>query len=652
MKLPPAALPSSDWSNQQIDRWGALVSKAEKLEAANGNGDAFESMLATLRNVVSTKKFEEFPKLLRRRIGARALTWLWLNDEVIGKQLLNQHLLSALTEAQKPRFTRITLQQLAQLYFRRFDELDKWDGVRALLEQVLLQQLKQMPPPRIESTWADPLVTLKHEGHWLLASNGPGQLAERVRQEGRELGETFTQMGLQGFDNGRYGDVCRAHFYLETLRHLPIGDPDPVLDELLKPSVAQAPFEGVRRIGHAALEILIDRAGQEPGEIWQNFIINLAGDPRITSSARNYREWWQPLGEARIEKVRGWLSKEDLRLFLQAVEQFGIDEKKDDLQRMFPARKLFLEGLFKQKLIRSTRLLLGGKAQQSVKRILGKEVKTSFARMDGSMNDKAVIYLDCGDFHIVEGSHSFKIWVYLTTPWKMLRSYEHEVFSHSDLTIATPRNYKKLYPTLPYGAFTHHPPLTWQNNVFAFLAEHGIALDIEEMLTAEDYQEQLQRFGIPSVNPMPTVIPAPLLAEEVSSTKAVEPRTRRAGTSGYGSTIDWPVPGSLKQTNVAKADVEIAPTPAVKTTSSASSGYQISDLSPFALKVLQYFQDNAGDRVRHATKVLGVEAKEINQVLYGPLRKLCFQDDEYGWRLTGAAIAAIDAYNYKKKWKQ
>lgn len=42
---------------------------------------------------------------------------------------------------------------------------------------------------------------------------------------------------------------------------------------------------------------------------------------------------------------------------------------------MFPARKLFLEGLFKLKLIRNTRLLLGNRAQQIVKGILGKEVK-------------------------------------------------------------------------------------------------------------------------------------------------------------------------------------------------------------------------------------------------------------------------------------
>ncbi|MEN1354777.1 EH signature domain-containing protein, partial [Pseudomonas aeruginosa] len=115
-----------------------------------------------------------------------------------------------------------------------------------------------------------------------------------------------------------------------------------------------------------------------------------AGDPRISRNSPNYREWWQFLGEERVQKVRGWLSKEDLRLFLQAVEQFGIETQNDDLQRMFPARKQFLEGLFKLKLIRNTRLLLGGRAQHSVKRILGKDVQTSLASMDGQMNDKAV----------------------------------------------------------------------------------------------------------------------------------------------------------------------------------------------------------------------------------------------------------------------
>lgn len=402
MRLPPLNLPVIEWGAALIERWTVLVSKANQMEANTGNNDAFERMLAVLRNMGSSGRFDGLAELLKRRLTARALTWLWLNDEVMASRLLNPRLLEVLLEAQQPRLTRITLQQLAQLYFRRFDRLDDREGLRELLEQTLQQQLEKMPERKIQGAVPDPLMTLKSEG-WLLGIEGPSKLASKVREDGRELGETLSSLGLQGFDDGRYGDICRAHFYLETLRHLPLGEWDPVMDELLKPSVSKAPFEGGKRIGHVALEILIDRIGQEPSDAWQNFILNLAGDPRIASTASNYREWWLPLGEARIQRVRGWLSKEDLRLFLQAVEQFGIETQNDDLQRMFPARKLFLEGLFKLKLIRNTRLLLGGKAQLSVKRILGKDVKTSFARMDGTMNDKAVIYLDCGDFHLVEG---------------------------------------------------------------------------------------------------------------------------------------------------------------------------------------------------------------------------------------------------------
>lgn len=158
-----------------------------------------ERMLAALRGMANSGRFDGLPALLRRRITARALSWLWLNDEVIGSRLLNTRLLAALLDAQQPRLTRMTLQQLAQLYFRRFDRLDEKEGVRELLERSLLQQLDLIPPSKIQTSRADPLVTLKREGHWLLGLDGPRHLAERVRQGGRELGETFMELGLHGF---------------------------------------------------------------------------------------------------------------------------------------------------------------------------------------------------------------------------------------------------------------------------------------------------------------------------------------------------------------------------------------------------------------------------------------------------------------------
>jgi len=746
MRLPPLEFPADSWGAQLLERWTVLAKKAATMETETGNNDAFERMLAVLRGMASSGRFDGLPELLRRRITARALSWLWLNDEVIGSRLLNTRLLAALLDAQQPRLTRMTLQQLAQLYFRRFDRLDEKEGVRELLERSLLQQLDLIPPSKIQTSRADPLVTLKREGHWLLGLDGPRHLAERVRQGGRELGETFMELGLHGFDDGRYGDICRAHFYLETLRQLPLGESDPVLDELLKPAVAKAPFEGARRIGHVALEILIDRAGQEAGEVWQNFILNLAGDPRISSSAVNFREWWQPLGEERIQKVRGWLSKEDLRLFLQAVEQYGLETANTEMQRMFPARKRFLEGLFKLKLIRNTRLLLGGKAQQSVKRILGKDVKTSFARMDGQMTDKAVIYLDCGDFHLVEGSHSFKIWVYLAAPGEALRTYERNTFSHYDLTTTVPGTYKKLYPGLPYDAFVHTPH-AWQNKVFTFLAENGIALDVEQLLSAEDYRLQLRKFGIPAVSAKRTVVPAP--AKEWAKAVARAPTAAQQGTEHAAAlpsrNADVPTPprrsadvsvaanGAVSSSAVASGrdnpvlqrtklppfsslqlaalrylethprcgfyalleavsnqggnvlnvktmlesslsqyvqqdeegkwllsthgeqlvaelvrseppDASQSVSSAANANASANAGSRVARLEPFALAVLRYFAANPGDKVRYAANVLEVDARLVNQALYGPLKGICTQDDKYGWQLTGVAQRELEAF--------
>ncbi|MHA6962500.1 EH signature domain-containing protein [Zobellella denitrificans] len=513
------------------------MTRASQMESESGRNDTFEQMVVLLRNIASTGRFDSLPQLLKRRVTARALSWLWLNNDNLGNRLLNPRLLETLIKAQAPRLTRITLQQLAQLYFRRFDQLNEREGLRELLEYILLEQLKKLPAPKIENLRTDPLQTLKEQGYWLLTLQGPRQLVEQVQEQGSELGETFNALGLQGFDDGRYGDICRAHFYLETLRNLSVGKWASVMDELLKPSVSKAPFEGNRRIGHAALEILIDRAGQEPGDTWQNFILNLAGDPRIARTASNYREWWQPLGEERIQKVRGWLSKEDLRLFLQAVEQYGIESGKQDLQRMFPARKRFLEGLFRLKLIRHTRLLLGSKARLSVRRILGKEVQTSFASMDGQMSDKAVIYLDCGDFHLVEGSHSFKIWVYLAPPSDNLRSYERNSFTYHELTKNIPVKYRNQYPGLPYDAITHQPHI-WQNKVFVFLANNGIGLDIEQLLDERDYNIQLRRYGIPMVKGSPPKIHTAQPQEPPQASAPSSPRlTMTEERSEYGKEV-------------------------------------------------------------------------------------------------------------------
>ena len=497
MKLPLNKFSiKTEWQEKE---WHALQKKAALFNAAR-KSNAFEEMLKKLRDMALSGRFNGLLELLKRRITARALTWLWLNDEHISDRLLKPELLNALIIAQSPRLTRISLLQLVQLYFRKFDLLNKKNaGMLEQIEKVLCQQLPLLSEPKVTEKLIDPLMVLKREGSWLLNVNGPTQLIRRVRDRGAELESTLEDMGLHWVSDGRYADICRTLFYLETLRQLQPGEDNPVLGELLKSDRAKVLYQGNHRIGHVALEILIDRVEQDPGEIWLNFILALAGDPRISRSVQSYREWWLPLGEDRIQKVCGWLSKEDLSLFLQAMEQFGIQDENRELQRMFPARKRFLEGLFKLKLVRQSRLFLGKRANNAIVKIINKEVKTSFASLDNSMSDKAIIYLDCGKFYLIEGSHSFRIWIYLAAPSKDLIFYEKSCFTHADLTVGVPSVYKKNYPELPFEAVTHNP-LTWQKKVFVFLAKNGISLDIEQLLDNGDYQDYLKKYGLPVVD--------------------------------------------------------------------------------------------------------------------------------------------------------
>lgn len=678
MRLPPIDNRPAEWPRSVIDVWSQLRERAASMESAAGNSDAFERMIQRFREMARTGRFDGLVALLKRRMAARALSSLWATDREYGLRLLNDRILDALIAAQQPRLTRLTLVQLLQLYFGLFDELDTYGkqsetSLRHVLQGHIEEQLTRLPLRRQQSIRKD-IISVLGEHPWLLELDAPLRLVQLARSEGRDFNDAISAYGLDGFDGGRYGDICRAHYYLETLRSLYPGEHDPVLDELLKPSVAKAPYQGEKRIGHAALEIMIDRVADEPGDVWQNFIISLAGDPRIANSAPAYREWWQPLGAERIAKVRGWLSREDLRLFLQAVEQYGIESDNDDLQRMFPARKLFLEGLFKLKLIRNTRLLLGHRAEQSVRRILGKEVRTSFAKMDGVMTDKAVIYLDCGDFHLVEGSHSFKIWVYLAPPSDLLTSYQRSSFSHSDLTTKVPGDYRRTYPSLPCDAFVHTPH-TWQYKVFSFLADNGIGLDMEQLLSPADYKNQLQRFGIPTVNPRRTIVPAPVLSRDSvpDSGTATSLASDTADTSTQLASRQPPrlQPGSGQQQHAeappkARPDREPGislsepkhdgsfsrPAGTVATPRGKPGGMQSNpasftrasdQLSSDEIAILKYCEDNPGDLARYAANTLGLEAREINALLHGALRRYAVQDRKHGWSMSRDGLRYCEA---------
>nr|WP_267955399.1 EH signature domain-containing protein [Halomonas ethanolica] len=594
--MPPLELVKISWNSLSLEPWVELTESTRKVQADVGRGDAYLKAEEKLLDVIRSRNFGVLPALLQKRVAVRALTQLWLDDPDVLKRLMSPKLLEIIVDAQQPRLGRVPLLNMIQLYFNEFDNLDRISGendsaLREAFESMLVHQIEKVKIPD-EELVADDLVSIvQQQGNWILKIDGPAQLVKFSIKNDITLEEALYKFGLKGFDSGRYADVCRAHYYIETLHEIDEQEWSPIFDELLHHDVSKAPYGSQgKRVGHAALEVLIDRA-TEASEAWQDFMLSLAGDPRVSSRVKSYREWWAPLGEQRVEKVRGWFSKQDLRLFLQALEQYGEATDNTELKRMFPARKTFLEGLFRLKLIKSTRLMLGSKAEYSVRNILKNELKVNYIKLDGQLSDKAIIYLDCGDFHLIEGSHSFKLWVYLAPPSRKYVGYEVTSLSHFDLTNMVPASYKKDYPSLEYTAVVHSPS-AWQNKVFNFLAENGISLDVESLLSREDYRRYVARFGLPVVMPA----------------KRYVARSSREASSDDGA--------DQKENHL-------------------NVGRSNSVLSPLAIQILLYLHRRPDSKARDISRHLGLPLKAINHVLHSDLQGYCIQASNFNWINSG-----------------
>ena len=487
-------------SSMQMTGWSELTEKGRMAEAKAGAGDAFKEAKSSIERMATKSDFGLLPNLLKKRAAARALTQIWMEDSQLGRLLFNQTLIEYLISAQRPRLGRLALLNLITIFFQRFDELDKpkvnEDDVSlfSLVSQVIKNQLGLFP--NRDDGANDVLQALGQNSNWIFSIVGPKNVVTKAISSGEDLDAYLEKVGIKDIVKGRFGDICRSHYYLQTLKEIPVGSDHQVVTELQKSSVYKSPYQDDKTIGVAALEIIIDRSTEAPGELWENFVLKLAGDPRISSTAQLFREWWIPLGEERVQKVRGWLAKADLKLFLRALEEYGIQSGNIEVQRMYPARKLFLEGLLKQGIIRNSRLMLGFKAASFVQRILEDDQLNSYVELTGELRDKSVIYLDCGDFHLIEGSHSFKLWGYLAQP-SLVTDYSITRMNHTQLTKVIPIDYRRNNPGLRYIDVTHNSQ--WQSKIINFLAENGIGLELEKLFTPKQYTSYKRKHGIPVV---------------------------------------------------------------------------------------------------------------------------------------------------------
>ncbi|WP_421420081.1 EH signature domain-containing protein (plasmid) [Pseudoalteromonas lipolytica] len=491
--LPPIPeLPQFNWERIS-QQWSSLTVQTKKIADGAGQGEEFKALEQQVNRYVMYDQKEKLKQILIKRKGVRVLTQLWIDKEEVRKNSLNEETIDYI-QAKHSKLGMSSLMNLISLVYRYFDALV--DGnIFNRLTQWLNHQIELRLKDRKNSS--DTILSVLNQAKWLLDLTAPKALVNLAKQNHLDLNEQLKKLRLNELPQGRFLDICHAQYYLDTLREIAVGEQHDVLHELLKHDVATMPFEEGKRIGHIALEIIIDRSAGAPSEIWQNFVLNLAGDPRIANTANNYRQWWKPIGENRIKAVTSWLAKEDLRLFLGAIEEYANYIGDEALNRMFPARKRFLEGLYEHGFVRNARLMLGNQAELTVKRVLGKSLTTSYIKLRG-MAQTSIIYLDCGDFHIIEGSHNFKLWIYMGLPSEKLNDYSLSELNHFALTNSFPQEYKRNYPKGELMPI-QHSPTSWQKNAIDFLTQNGVELDLEKLFYKDEYRRYINRFGLPVV---------------------------------------------------------------------------------------------------------------------------------------------------------
>lgn len=455
--------------------------------------DRFKKACHRLWSLAKDGKGQTIHSEINSTIDVRALTHLLgKNREFFEIVTVTEGLLESLYKP-RPKLGRLSLLQLIDAFFAHFDQI---------AEPTVFNRLCNLICFEIAQNYArsedGDFAKLDKYRSLLFTLNGPKNVVIFAKDNGLDLDQTFKQLALHGYHDGRFQKVARFHHYLQTIRDLSVGEDHHVLTEICKPENYNSPAEDGRLMGHEILALLIDRSlHSEVSDAWRRVIITIAGDPRVPQGSQRYQKWWAFLGEDRIRKVRGWLSRFDLLLFLGILQDYGESTRNEELKRMFPARKAFLEGLYRQGLISDSRLFVGKEAKKYLNSNYRRHELPEYALVKDLY--RSMIYLRVGEIHMIEGSHSFKLWIFPELPSEInLLNYSIKELSPQDLSSNIKHAYLKEYHSdwNRIAEIVHNPNISWQAKAIEHLRRLGVAVDVEELFSSDDYWIYKSKVGL------------------------------------------------------------------------------------------------------------------------------------------------------------
>lgn len=378
----------------------------------------------------------------------------------------------------KPNASRLLVLNMYQYYLSLYDDIDSYTDI----SEWLMHAMK----------YKDMLGEYDSD---VLGGNGPKWVAEQCITNTREFDNQIRLLKLDNYSSGRFMTVAKNIYFVEQLHTIPVNQPHDLLQEVQSRSVFESRYDNDFLLGHKVLEILINRAPMSGiDDSWLNVIIAIAGDPRVPDSHPKHLKWWAHIDSSLRLKVRGWLSRLDLRLFLEALENYSSQPGQTELKRMFPSRKHFLEGLLDKGLVNGTRLYLSYGAARYLRQNYKKEHLPSFSTVtDG---DKSIIHVTLDGAHLVEGSHSCYLWVYKDLDESaIVFDYSKQNVSYRSLTGGM-NQLMTAKGTSSVANITHNPSnFNWQYKAIQTLNRIGVGIRPKDVLSNEDHLLYKRRYG-------------------------------------------------------------------------------------------------------------------------------------------------------------
>lgn len=476
-----------EWRPAELAGYAAGAKRMRRLASSAGtDGDQFQRACDRL---LSCEANAALPALLTDSVHIRAYGYLLNSDQDFAvKHFPSQPVLGAI-QSQRWPIGRLTLTNLVRAFANQFGKVP--EGALDLLGHFLAKSFELLGP-----ALTGDLTLLSVHASSFCSPQGPASIASKAAAAGSDLDVYLKSVGLSGLKSSAYVRATFTHYFVIQLENLEPGADSPILSELRKPEVHLAVLSEGKLLGHKALEILIDRAPESgPSDAWQKTVIGMAGDPRVGRQSRHYQDWWQFLGEGRAKKVIGWLSRLDLKIFLEVLEAAARTSNNDTIRRMYPPRKKFMEGLLEQGMVVQSRLFLSRDASAYLRRNYEDEDVPEHALIKSGHT--SIIYLELATgLHMIEGTDNIKLKILDALPSRPpIMNFGVKVFADSDFRTRLVTTYineqRQQGRAIKQGVNfldQAHQGIHWQANAIHLFHQRRIRYEAAKFFSGPDYR--------------------------------------------------------------------------------------------------------------------------------------------------------------------